>query len=125
MAQSLHTSRRINNRFGEGTSPRLRQIREGLDALGIDSDSILHHNTPRLFYACELGSGSRDSLMGMEGEEFQASPASTIASAWRRRWLDGRAKRPETRETLRALGPATVQRSLHAREDDLLTELGD
>lgn len=125
MAQTLHTSRRINNRFGEGTSPRLRQIREGLDALGINSDSILHHNTPRLFYACELGSGSRDSLMGMESEEFHASPVSTIASAWRRRWLDGRAKRPETREALRTLGPATVQRSLHATEDDLLTELGD
>lgn len=125
MAQSVHTSRRINNRFGEGTSPRLRQIREGLDALGIDSDAILHHNTPRLFYACELGSGSRDSLMGMESKEFHASPVSAIAAAWRRRWLDARAKRPETLSALRALGPATIQRSLHPTEADLLSELTD
>jgi hypothetical protein len=125
MAQSLHTSRRINNRFGEGTSPRLRQIREGLDALGINSDSILHHNTPRLFYACELGAGSRTSLMGMEAEDFHASPAATIAAAWRRRWLDGRARRPETLAALRVLGPATVQRSLYAGDDDLLSELVD
>lgn len=123
MAQSVHTSRRINNRFGEGTSPRLRQIREGLDALGIDSNSILHHNTPRLFYACELDSGSRDSLMGMESDEFHASPVSIIAAAWRRRWLVARAKRPETLDTLRTLGPATVQHSLHANETNLLTEL--
>ncbi|TWB48259.1 Druantia anti-phage system protein DruA [Nitrospirillum viridazoti] len=125
MAQSAHASRRINNRFGEGTSPRLRQIREGLDAIGIDSDAILHHNTPRLFYACELGSGSRDSLMGMAGDEFHASPASTIAAAWRRRWLDGRVRRPETISALRTLGPATIQRSLHATEADLVSELID
>lgn len=124
-AQSVHTSRRINNRFGEGTSPRLRQIREGLDALGIDSNAILHHNTPRLFYACELGSGSRDSLMGMESEEFHASPVSTIAAAWRRRWLDGRAKRPETIAALRTLGPATIQRSLRTTEADLFSKLID
>lgn len=125
MAQSVHTSRRINNRFGEGTSPRLRQIREGLEALGVASDAILHHNTPRLFYACELGLGSRDSLMGMESEEFNAASASEIAAAWRRRWLESRACRPETRAALRLLGPATVQRSLRAPDDDLPLELAD
>lgn len=125
MAQSVHMSRRINNRFGEGTSPRLRQIREGLDALGIDSNVILHHNTPRLFYACELGANSRDSLMGMGSEEFHGSSVSTIAAAWRRRWLNGRAKRLETIDALRTLGPATIQRSLHATEPALLSELVD
>jgi hypothetical protein len=57
MAMSRHDSRRANNRFGEGTSPRLRQIREGLDALGLKSDTILHHATPRIFYGCELSPG--------------------------------------------------------------------
>jgi len=125
MAQSVHTSRRINNRFGEGTSPRLRQIREGLEALGVESDAILHHNTPRLFYACELGSGSRGSLMGMDGEEFHAASASDVAAAWRRRWLNSRARRPETLAALRSLGPATVQRSLRTPDDDLLKKLTD
>jgi hypothetical protein len=120
MAQSAHASRRINNRFGEGTSPRLRQIREGLDALGIDSNAILHHNTPRLFYAYELGAGSRDSLMGMKSEDFHASTAATIAAAWRRRWLSGRAARPETLAALRLLGPASVQKSLRRLADDTL-----
>lgn len=125
MAQSVHTSRRINNRFGEGTSPRLRQIREGLEALGVESDSILHHNTPRLFYACELGSDSRNSLMGMKGDEFHAASASSIAAAWRSRWLTSRARRPETLAALRSLGPATVQRALQVREDDLFAEPTD
>lgn len=121
MAQNLHVSRRVNNRFGEGTSPRLRQIREGLDAIGVDSDAILHHATPRLFYACELGDGSRTSLLGMEADDLEAVSCAAIGAAWRRRWLASRAKRDETLAELRRLGPASVQESLRASPaDDLL-----
>lgn len=124
MAQNLHTSRRVNNRFGEGTSPRLRQIREGLDALGIASDSVLHHATPRLFYACELGAEARMSLMGMASEQAEPATAATIACAWRRRWLDGRARRRETLAAIAALGPKSVRKSLIAEpQEDLLSEL--
>ncbi|WP_440978645.1 Druantia anti-phage system protein DruA [Sphingomonas pseudosanguinis] len=124
MAQNLHTSRRVNNRFGEGTSPRLRQIREGLDALGIASDSVLHHATPRLFYACELGGDARASLLGMAGEEARPSPAAAIAQAWRRRWLDGRSQRLETLDAMRAQGPESVSRSLLDQpRGDLLANL--
>lgn len=126
MAQSRHDSRRVNNRFGEGTSPRLRQIREGLDALGVDSDTILHHATPRLFYACELGAGSRTSLLGMESENFEPASAAAIGSAWRRRWLAARATRDQTLSALRALGPASVQASLRTiTVDDLLIDVDD
>lgn len=122
MAQRRHDFRRVNNRFGEGTSPRLRQIREGLDALGIDSDTVLHHATPRLFYACELGAGSRTSLLGMGSESFEPASAAAIGAAWRRRWLAARATRDETLSAVRALGPASVQASLRTIAiKDLLT----
>lgn len=124
MAQTLHTSRRVNNRFGEGTSPRLRQIREGLDALGIASDSVLHHATPRLFYVCELGADARASLMGMASTEAEPSSAAVIAGAWRRRWLNARIERPETLHAMQSQGPESVRRSLLAEpEPDLLSEL--
>jgi hypothetical protein len=124
MAQTRHTSRRVNNRFGEGTSPRLRQIREGLDALGIASDNVLHHATPRLFYACELGKDAKMALMGMSFEQAEPATAATIASAWRRRWLDGRARRAETLAAMTALGPQTVRKSLVVEpQDDLLSDL--
>ena len=42
-SERTHGARRINNRFGEGASPRLRQVREAMDALGINSSSILHN----------------------------------------------------------------------------------
>ncbi|MFN7023156.1 MAG: Druantia anti-phage system protein DruA [Pseudorhizobium sp.] len=112
VAQSRHFSRRINNRFGEGTSPRLRQMREGLNALGLDSDTILHHATPRLFYACELGAGAREALLGLSSSQVKSEPAAAIADAWRRRWLDQRSRRPETLDKLRRLGPQSVHASL-------------
>ncbi|ESY17892.1 hypothetical protein X751_17355 [Mesorhizobium sp. LNJC395A00] len=112
MAQTRHVSRRVNNRFGEGTSPRLREIREGLDALGVASDSILNHATPRLFYACELGTNSREALFGMEAANFRPETTAAIGEAWRRRWLAGRSQREKTLETMADLGPASVQASL-------------
>ena len=39
--------RRVNNIFGEGVSPRLRMIREGLALIGIPQDLVLRHNCPR------------------------------------------------------------------------------
>lgn len=118
MAQARHDSRRVNNRFGEGTSPRLRQIREGLDALGIDSDAILHHANPRLFYACELGSESRDALLGMHTDLPSLSSAASIGAAWRRRWLLARSRRPETLAAIEKLGPQSVHAALISPASD-------
>lgn len=117
MAFARHDSRRVNNRFGEGTSPRLRQIREGLDALGLKSDAILHHATPRIFYGCELTPGARTALVGLGGEPVAAAASVDIAAAWRRRWLLTRIARPETLQALKSLGPTSVRASLHADAD--------
>jgi len=117
MAFTRHNARRINNRFGEGTSPRLRQIREGLDALGLKSDAILHHATPRIFYVCELDAGARARLLGLGSTAASPQSSSDIAAAWRRRWLTNRVRRPETLAALDPLGPTSVRASLHADAD--------
>jgi hypothetical protein len=117
MAVARHDARRVNNRFGEGTSPRLRQIREGLDALGLESNAILHHATPRLFYGCELMPGARDSLLGVGDAETAAPTAAAVAAAWRRRWLSGRILRQETIEGVTALGVTSITADLHADAD--------
>lgn len=117
MAIARHDSRRVNNRFGEGTSPRLRQIREGLDALGLKSDAILHHATPRIFYGCELSPRARDALLGLRTPEAESPSARDLAEAWRRRWLTNRILRKDTIEGLRQLGVTSVRASLHAEPD--------
>lgn len=120
MALARHDSRRVNNRFGEGTSPRLRQIREGLDALGLKSDSILHHATPRIFYGCELNPGAREALLGLETITTASPSAAAIAEAWRTRWLDGRVQRDLTLAELEHLGPRSVRASLQRAETNQL-----
>lgn len=117
LAFARHDSRRVNNRFGEGTSPRLRQIREGLDALGLKSDAILHHATPRLFYGCELASGARNALVGIGRASDPAPLIETIAAAWRRRWLSNRSQREQSLTEVSRLGSTSVRASLHADQD--------
>ncbi len=117
MAIAKHDARRVNNRFGEGTSPRLRQIREGLDVLGLKSDEILHHANPRIFYGCELNPGARSSLLGLSGFVEGTPSSAAIADAWRHRWLARRGEREETLEDLTRFGPTSVRASLYADAD--------
>jgi hypothetical protein len=126
LSEVEHRARRINNRFGEGTSPRLRQVREGLEVLGIESGEVLHHATPRLLYACELTPDARARLMGMRTSDPAPAPAlAAIAEGWRRRWLLPRTRRAEVLEQLGRIGPEVISSSLkvgqgadEARVDD-------
>jgi hypothetical protein len=112
-----HGANRVNNRFGEGSSPRLRQIREGLDALGLESNHILHHATPRLFCASELEPDARQQLLGFSEPSNVIPPSlDTISAAWRRRWLTSRIKNDEVLDRVGKLGPASVHATLWSDE---------
>lgn len=103
VSERNYGARRINNRFGEGASPRLRQIREAVETLGIDANSVLHHATPRIFYGCELHPGSIDELIGLyPSTENRGTPASVIASLWRLRWLAKRIQNEKVLDTVAA-----------------------
>ena len=56
--------RRINNIFGEGTSPRFRLISRGLSAIGVKADAFLNHYSPRIVYSIELAENTNDFLLG-------------------------------------------------------------
>ncbi len=118
LSSVAHGARRVNNRFGEGASPRLRQVREGLDALGIESSHVLHHATPRLFCACEIEPGARQDLLGMRAAS-QALPPSidSIGAAWRRRWLLNRIKSDDVLDRVGKMGPESVRAQLWADEE--------
>ena len=67
VARLAESRRDVNNLFGEGTSPKLRLVRTGLDALGLEADAFLRHHSPRLLYGaslCSNYSGSGTSLAG-------------------------------------------------------------
>lgn len=107
VSERSYGARRINNRFGEGASPRLRQIREAVEGLGIDAGLVLHHATPRIFYGCELHPHAIDELIGLyPPTESVGQPASVIASLWRQRWLS---KRIQSEEVLASVANANAQ----------------
>ncbi len=117
-----HGANRVNNRFGEGSSPRLRQIREGLDALGLESNHILHHATPRLFCASELEPDARQQLLGFNEPSNVIPPSlQAISAAWRRRWLLNRIQNNDVLDRVGKLGPETVHATLWSDEDGQFT----
>ena len=98
--------REVNNLFGEGTSPKMRLIRTGLEALGLDADSFLRHNSRRIIYAAPLCRNTDEVVLRMSTEPRYLLPPGTEGTAvlvqyWRDRWLSARITRPEVLEHLR------------------------
>jgi hypothetical protein len=99
LAQSKR-GQQVNSVFGEGVNPRLRKIRDGLDALGLPTDDLLNHGGPRLVYSVELTENARAYLLGMEkrpryrmGQRNPKQLTQQIARWWMRRWLLPRAEK--------------------------------
>jgi hypothetical protein len=93
LAQSKE-GQQINSVFGEGVNPRLRKLRDGLDALGLPTDDLLNHGGPRLVYGVELIENTHAYLLGMEKQPRYLLPQKNpkgqtrhIARWWMKRWL--------------------------------------
>lgn len=81
------------------------QLREAVDALGMDSDAILRHATPRIFYACKPHHGAAEELLGLRRPTSSKGPSvRSIAAARRKRWLLGRIQQPELLNRVAELG---------------------
>jgi hypothetical protein len=100
---STTNGRRVNNVFGEGTSPKLRSLRDGLNALGMSSDEMLQHGIEKVVYGATLVSNTARYLLRLDDtpqylfslHEAQASTA-RIAQYWFERWTSARMQRDET-----------------------------
>ena len=98
---------RVNNVFGEGTSPKLRSLRDGLNALGINSDEMLQHGIEKVVYGVTVVSNCARYLLRLDDapqylfslDEAQAS-TTRIAQHWFERWASSRMGRSETDQKL-------------------------
>jgi hypothetical protein len=91
----LQSGRPVNSIFGEGVNPKLRKVRAALDAVGLPSDSLLQHGSPRLVYGIALASNFREILLGLKSRPEYIIPDRRDATArivdfWRVRWLANR-----------------------------------
>jgi len=100
--------REVNNLFGEGASPKLRMLRTGLEALDLDSDSFLRHNSRRIVYGAALCTNTDDIVLGINTRPRYLLPTGddgydTLVTYWRDRWLASRITRTDVLEGLRAV----------------------
>ncbi len=124
LAIATSGTRVVNNLFGEGPSPRLRQVRVGLESLRIQADLILKHNAQRRVYGLLLSARSRDALCNDQPLENDAPPFRDIAAAWSSRWLEPRIERSDALARVAQEGPAFVQRSLESEGTQLTLPFG-
>lgn len=99
------SGRPVNSIFGEGVNPKLRKVRAALDAIGLPSNLLLQHGSPRLVYGVVLARNFRDVLLGVKSRPDFLLPAGAagdqqIVDYWRSRWLAGRIR---NQEALRAV----------------------
>ncbi|MFA5963736.1 MAG: Druantia anti-phage system protein DruA [Sphingomonas sp.] len=98
LVSSSRSFKDVNSVFGEGTSPKLRKMKQGMRLIGFSPDRMLQHQQRRLIYAVSLSEQSRDWLLERRTDlpTYLADPArypkatEQIAEFWRRRWLAGR-----------------------------------
>ena len=97
LVQQSSNGQRVNSIFGEGVSPKLRKIRDGLNALNLPADALLQHGRQRIVYGVPLVRNLREYLLGMDSEpeylfnlEEPSQGTAAIARWWSRRWLSKR-----------------------------------
>ncbi|MBF0305008.1 MAG: DUF4338 domain-containing protein [Alphaproteobacteria bacterium] len=108
--------RNVNNKFGEGTSPLMRQLREGLTMLGFDSDDVLQHSNRRIVYALELLPKACRDLSLDKDSGVTNPPMNEVANVWINRWLTMRVKKDAVLEKVSLVTSSSVKAEL-LRED--------
>ena len=95
--------RRVTYQYGEGASPRLRLLREGLSALGLDPTTLLVHGLAKTLYVCSMIRRPHRYLLGLSDSpdyvlDSSADPrecTAQIAEWWTQRWLSKRRSRSD------------------------------
>jgi len=102
LVEQTSNGQRVNSIFGEGVSPKLRKLREGLGVLGLPEDALLQHGRRRIVYGVQLIRNLREYLLGMEDEPDYLYDLSdpkrgtaAIVNWWIERWLSKRIARDE------------------------------
>src|SRR5690606_23216778 len=102
LVQQSSNGQRVNSIFGEGVSPKLRKIRDGLDALNLPADALLQHGRQRIVYGVPVVRNLREFLLGMDDEpdylfDLAEPELSTdeIGRWWTERWLRKRIQSDE------------------------------
>lgn len=96
LVQQANGGQRVNSIFGEGVSPKLRKIRNGLEILQFPPEHLLRHGRRRIVYGVTAVRNAREVLLGMDDSpdylfsRWGSEATNAIADWWRERWLGHR-----------------------------------
>jgi len=97
LVQQSSNGQRVNSIFGEGVSPKLRKLRDGLDQLSLPADALLQHGRARIVYGVPLARNLREYLLGMDLApdyicrlDDPREGTEAISTWWMERWLSSR-----------------------------------
>ncbi|MDB2528047.1 DUF4338 domain-containing protein [Alphaproteobacteria bacterium] len=89
--KNLRGYRQVNNVFGEGTSPKMRNLRTAIGTLGFNSEEVMTHKQERLFLASQLNPKSKQRLMNKHLKNAtKRSKFRDISNAWIDQWVKNR-----------------------------------
>lgn len=108
--------RNVNNQFGEGSNPLMRQLREGLEVLGFCSDDVLNHSNKRLIYAAELYPAAAADLALGAAKKPDLPTMDQVANHWTSRWLQMR-MRTDILEKVSRITRTLVKEELSSEEE--------
>ena len=107
VAAGARRGREVNSIFGEGVNPKLRKVRGALDSVGLPSEALLQHGSPRLIYGVPLASNFREVLLGrakrpryLLQQARAGAAADAITAFWRQRWFEPRVQRQEVLDSV-------------------------
>ena len=108
LVQQSRNGQRVNSIFGEGVSPKLRKIRDGLNLMNLPTDVLLQHGRHRIVYGIPLIRNLREYLLGMDdAPDFiiscgGAEATRIVADWWLERWLSKRIDSDDALESVAA-----------------------
>lgn len=108
--EEAHQYTDVNSVFGEGFSPKLRKMRDGMNLLGFNPTVLMRHDQLRRVYAVPLWENASVFLRGeaCEVPDYIRHPdrfrdaTDRIAAFWRSRWLASRLRHAPALEALRS-----------------------
>lgn len=111
LVQQTNNGRRVNSIFGEGVSPKLRKLREGLGLLGLPEGALLQHGRQRIIYGVPLIRNLKEYLLGLDDKpeylvnlEHPERATDAIVRWWTERWLSKRIMNNQVLERLEQHG---------------------
>ncbi len=114
----LDGGRKINNVFGEGTSPRFRLLSTSFSNLSLKTAEFLKHNSPRIVYMMDLAVNSKEFLLGIDKNvkyRFNVNSnkdcdltTKKYINFWYSRWFEMRMSNDEIISRLKAFRPDSI-----------------